>query len=290
MMKAVNFIKCLPICMGALLYAGASFSCKAEKPEKFIGIQLWSVRDAMKTDVPGTIKQLGEMGYKFVETAGYADGKFYNMEPLAFKNLVESNGMKFISSHTGQIAPVTDEQWAQTMQWWDVCIEAHKAAGVKYIVQPFMGGEAYESIANIANYCKYFNAVGQKCNNNGIRFGYHNHDGEFKELDGEIIYDYMLNNTQPELVTFQLDLYWIKKGGKDALEYFEKYPGRFELYHVKDEAELGAGDAIDFAPYFENAEKAGMKYYIVEVERYNFSSIESVKVSFDFLNSANYTK
>jgi len=262
-------------------------SCNNAAKEKFVGIQLWSVRDSMNSNPLKTIQELGKMGYKFVETAGYHEGKLYGMAPDSFKSLVETNGMKVLGAHTGQIAP-DSARWDSTMMWWDKAIATHKAAGVEYIVQPFMGKEGYESLAGLANYCKYFNAVGEKCNAQGIRFGYHNHDGEFKSIDSVVIYDYMLQNTDPKLVMFQLDLYWIYKGGKDPIDYFKNYSGRFELFHVKDEEELGASGKIDFKPAFDNAKQAGLKYYVVEVERYNFEPLVSISKSYDFIKNAAY--
>jgi sugar phosphate isomerase/epimerase len=274
-----------------LLLAGA-VSCN--KQEKFVGLQLYSLRDTIFKNTDGVIAEVGKMGYKFVEAAGYNDGKFYNMEPADFKALCEANGLQFLGSHTGQNAP-DSARWDSTMMWWDKAIEAHAAAGVKYIVQPWMGDSAYNSIEGLKLYCRYFNAVGEKCNAKGIRFGYHNHDGEFKKLaveggDSVVIYDYLIQNTDSAKVTMQLDLYWIHEGGADAVAYFEKYPGRFEFYHVKDEAELGASGKMDLKPYFDNAEKAGMKYYIVEVEQYNFTPLESVAKSAEFLINAEYVK
>jgi len=271
-----------------LLIVLAFFSCNTTQ-DKFIGLQLWSVRDDMKKAPEETIVKVGEIGYSFVEAAGYADGKFYGIEPADFKALVEKNNMVFLSSHTGQNMP-DSANWENTMAWWDTCIDAHVAAGVKFIVQPFMGGAGYDSIAGLKAYCDYFNAVGEKCNEKGIRFGYHNHSGEFAELEGEVIYDYMLQNTDPDKVMFQLDLYWIKEGGGDPVAYFNKYPGRFELYHVKDKTELSADGEMDFVPAFENAEKAGMKYYIVEVEEYNFEPIVSVEKSYEYLVNAPFAK
>ncbi len=265
-------------------------SCAQQKEEeKFIGIQLWSVRDAMKEDPAGTIEALGDMGYKFVEAAGYNDGQFYGMSPKAFKKLVEDNGMVFYSSHTGQDLP-NEEKWDETMDWWDKAIEAHAAAGVPYIVQSWMGKAGYDSLEGLKNFCEYFEIVGKKCNEHDIRFGYHNHANEFKELEGEIIYDYMLENTDPEKVMFQIDLYWIYEGGKDPVAYFEKYPGRFESFHVKDEAEVGASGEIDFERIFNNAEKAGMEYMVVEVESYNYDPLESVKISLNYLQEADFVK
>jgi len=290
---------------GALLFVSIimAFSCNQPKTTqsatnipaetavqgKQIGLQLWSVRDDMSKDAAGTIQKLGAMGYKLIETAGYGNGKLYGMAPEEFKKLVETNGMKVISAHCGK--PVPDAKtWDETMAWWDVCIDANKAAGVSYIVQPSMDDVAYKSLEGLKRYCDYFNAVGEKCNAKGIRFGYHNHAGEFKELEGQIIYDYMLQNTDPAKVFFQLDLYWIHVGNKLATEYFEKYPGRFLLYHVKDEKELGESGKMDFASAFAMAEKAGMKNYIVEVERYNFEPMVSVQKSFEFLKNAEYAK
>lgn len=258
------------------------------KKEIFIGLQLYSVRDDMGKDVPGTVKAVSEMGYGFVETAGYGDGKIYGMDPVEFKSLCESNGLKVLGAHTGQDVP-TEEKWDETMAWWDTCIAAQKAVGVKWIVQPWMGGSAYESLEGLKAYCKYFNAVGEKCNAAGIRFGYHNHDKEFTTVyDGKPLYDWMLEMTDPEKVMFQLDLYWIAEGGKNAVDYFEKYPGRFELWHIKDEKELGESGKMDFASSFAAREKAGAKYGIVEVERYNFEPLESCKKSFDFLKAQDY--
>lgn len=264
-------------------------SCAPKQEEhKEIGIQLYSARDDMKKDPKATVAKIGDMGYTFVEAAGYADGKFYGMSPEAFTQMVEDNGMLFTSSHTGQALP-DSANWEKTMTWWDECIAAHKAAGVKYIVQPWMGEEGYASLDGLQAYCDYFNAVGEKCADQGILFGYHNHAKEFTtELDGNIVYDYMLQHTDPAKVFFQLDLYWIAEGGKSAVDYFNDYPGRFTLWHVKDEAELGASGQMDFRPVFENSGKAGMEKIIVEVEEYNFEPLVSIQKSLDYLINQDY--
>lgn len=260
-----------------------------EEDERFIGIQLWSVREAMNEDPVGTLQALGEMGYGFVEAAGYSDGMFYGMEPAAFRDLVEANGMVFLSSHTGRDLPGEDE-WDETMSWWDQAIEAHAAAGVQYIVQPWMGSAGYESLEGLQAFCDYFNAVGEKCNEKGIRFGYHNHADEFNELEGEIIFDYMLNNTDPEKVMFQLDLYWVVVGNADPVDYFKNYPGRFELWHVKDETEVGASGDIDFERIYGYADLSGLRYSVVEVEKYNYEPLESVRISLEYLLDSDYAR
>jgi len=148
----------------------------------------------------------------------------------------------------------------------------------------------YGSLEDLKRYCDYFNAVGEKCNAKGIRFGYHNHNQEFEEVDGVIRYDYMLQNTDPKKVMFQLDLYWIQVGGKDAVAYFKKYPKRFEMWHIKDKKELGESGTMDFERTFKAKKKAGMKHIIVEVEDYNFTPLVSVQKSLEFLLEADYVK
>lgn len=265
----------------------STYSCKPAK--KNIGLQLYSIRDSIGRDVPGAIAKVSDMGYTFVEPAGYSNGKFYGMEPAAFKALLEKNHLPMLSSHTGQAVP-DSAHMAAVMAWWDTCIDAHVAAGAKYIVQPFMGGTAYESVEGLKAYVDYFNAVGEKCNAKGIRFGYHNHDKEFStKLDSTVIvYDYMLQNTDPAKVMFEMDLYWTVIGGANPVDYFNKYPGRFELWHIKDKEEIGASGMIDFAAIWAGAATSGMKYGIVEVERYNYDQFTSCKMSNDFLNNAAY--
>jgi len=270
------------------VFVAATFTSCGPKG-KNIGLQLYSLRDSIRNDVPGTIAKVAEMGYTFVEPAGYRDGKFYGMEPAEFKALCDEHNLPILSSHTGRPAP-DSTNYEETMAWWDACIDAHVAVGAKYIVQPSMGRDAYASLEGIAKWCEYFNEVGAKCNAKGIRFGYHNHSNEFKTVfDSTIVlYDYMLENCDPAKVMFQLDLYWCVEGGKNPVDYFNKYPGRFELWHIKDAEEIGASGKMDFASMWAAAEVSGMKYGIVEVERYNFDTFTSCKMSIDFLNEADY--
>jgi sugar phosphate isomerase/epimerase len=267
----------------------AFFACTPSKSGKHIGLQLYSLRDDMQKDPVITLAEVGKMGYASVEAAGYSDGMFYGMKPADFKALVEKNNMTFRSSHTGRAVP-DSASWQATMEWWDACIAAHVEAGVSYIVQPFMDSVGYTSLAGVQRYCDYFNAVGEKCLAKGIRFGYHNHDAEFSEVEGQVIYDYMLQHTDSSKVFFQLDLYWIYRGGKNAVDYFTLYPGRFPLWHVKDEKELGASGKIDFKPIYENAALAGLEYAIVEQEEYTTTPLEGVKQSLEFMLNADYVK
>jgi len=155
-----------------------------------------------------------------------------------------------------------------------------------------MGDYPYKNLEALKKTCEYFNAIGEKCNAAGIRFGYHNHNKEFTKITDadDLVYDYMVKNTDPKKVTFELDVYWIYKGGQNAVAYFNKYPKRFELLHIKDEKEIGASGLIDFKPIYDNRAKAGTKVCFVEVERYDFEPFVSVQKSFDFLNNASYVK
>jgi sugar phosphate isomerase/epimerase len=258
--------------------------------KKNIGLQLYSIRDSIMKNVPAAIEKVAKMGYTFVEPAGYSDGKFYGMDPVSFKNLCAKNGIYVLSSHTSQMLP-NDSNRDRIMAWWDKCIDAHVAVGAKYIVQPTMGGDAYKSLETLKKYCEYFNAIGEKCNAKGIRFGYHNHNMEFStKLEDQTIYDFMLVNTDPAKVMFEMDLYWVVEGGANPVDYFNKYPGRFELWHIKDKEEIGASGMMDFPSIWAARKKSGMKYGIVEVERYNFDEFTSCKKSIDFLNAADYVK
>ena len=289
-MKKRSIISIILLLAVSGLLLSAFYSVK-KVPRKNIGLQLYSIRDSIRRDVPGAIAKVAKMGYTFVEPAGYADGKIYGMDPVEFKNLCMKNGMKVLSTHTSQQRPTTKANWDKAMAWWDRCIDAHVAAGAKYIVQPSMGGDAYKSLDSLKKWCDYFNAVGAKCNAKGVRFGYHNHSGEFTTvLDGQTVYDYMLANTDPAKVMFEMDLYWCVEGKKNPVDYFKKYPGRFILWHIKDEKEIGASGKMDFMSIWATAKVSGMKYGVVEVERYSFDQFTSCAKSIEWLNLQSYVK
>jgi len=288
-MKIKNWILKALVSMGIVTVILMGFSLYSFKPMgKFVGLQLYSVRDAMNKDAKATVAKVGEMGYDFVETADYKDGKFYGMNPIEFKILCETNGLQFLGSHTGQNLPDATN-WDETMAWWDTCIDAHVAAGVKWIVQPWMSKEGYDSLDGLKKYIEYFNAVGEKCIAKGVKFGYHNHSKEFTTIfDGKPLYDWMLELTDPDKVMFEMDLYWIVQGGKKPADYFNKYPGRFLIWHIKDEKELGASGEMDFPAIFASSGKSGMKYGIIEVEMYDFDPLVSCEKSLKYLNTTNF--
>jgi len=265
------------------LMLGLVFVSCAKTNNKEIYLQLYSLRADIKEDFNGTIARVAEMGYAGIEAAGYADGKFYGLSPKDFKKKIESVGMKVLSSHLNKRLndDIAATDWDEIWQWWDVAIQAHKAAGMKYLIVPSM--PRLQTLADLKVYCDYYNQIGERSNKAGLRFGYHNHDFEFVEIEDELMYDFMLKNTDPEKVFFQMDVYWVVKGGYSPADYFHNYPGRFEVLHIKDNKELGESGMVDFDAIFSNTDVAGAKYLVVEVEKYNFEPLESVKMSLDYL-------
>lgn len=253
---------------------------------KRIGLQLWSLREAMYNDVEGTLKLISEMGYKELETANYDNGTVYGMSVADFKALVEKYGMKVTSTHTGQGWDAARE--AEIMAWWDKAIADHKALGCKWIVVPSIFPPDTEQGAK--DLCEYFNRVAAKVKAAGMGFGYHNHNFEFTSKIGDIsLYDYMLANTSKD-VMFEMDVYWVKEGGQDPVDYLTRHAGRFPVLHIKDDSIIGDSGKIDFKSIFEAAYKQGMKNFYVEVEKYPLPAEICVEKSFDFLNGADFVK
>ena len=293
-MKKISTLFAAVLLGGLFILSGCNQGQKKEaeeaKAKKDIYLQLYSLRDDIKADYAATIAKVAEMGYTGVEAAGYNDGKFYGLTPAEYKKSIEDAGLEVLSSHAGRpLAENTkDTNWEEIWQWWDTAIQANKEAGMKYLVVAWI--PTPKTLADLQAYCDYFNQIGEKCNAAGIRFGYHNHNFEFQEIEGELMYDYMLKNTDPDKVFFQMDVYWVGEGGKDPVEYFNNYPGRFEVLHIKDETELGKSGKVNFENIFNNVENSGAKYMVVEVERYTGTPEEGVKESYDYLANADFVK
>jgi sugar phosphate isomerase/epimerase len=251
---------------------------------------MYSLRDDIGRDavnIDSVIVKIGEIGYKYVESASYNNGLIYGMEPETFKAKTDAAGLTALSCHVRQdIIADSVALWA----WWDKCIDTHKRAGMKYIVMPSM--PTPETKEGLQAYCDYYNQVGEKCNAAGLKFGYHNHSYEFEKIyeDQTVMYEYLVQNTDPEKVFFELDVYWAIMGKHAPVELFEKYPGRFKLLHIKDHKELGVSGFVGFDAIFNNLEVAGTEHVFVEVESYNFPPVESVKQSLDYLNNADFVK
>jgi sugar phosphate isomerase/epimerase len=242
------------------------------------GLALYTVRDEMMKDPDGTLSAIARTGYNWVEAANYSNGLFYNQKPAVFRKKVDSFGLKLISSHCSFSSENIDKIVSDTIE-----------AGISYLVLPSLPVFWRRTLNGYKEAAGFFNRAGEKCIKAGIKFVYHNHRNEFKGNGNQIPYDLLLQNTDPELVTFELDLCWITAAGKSAVEYINKYPGRFELFHMKDmsankkDATLGEG-IIDFKPVFALTGKAGMKYFFVEQDSCKtHTPLESIKISRDYL-------
>lgn len=255
---------------------------KQNPKDKNIGIQLVSVREAMERDAETTLKLLSRMGYSYVETFVYNQGKFYGMSPLEFKQLVEKHDMRFEGSMTFKDLS-KPENWKESINWWKKCIDDHANAGVKYLTTSNNQLKSVKTMNELQHFCNYYNAIGKMCQLKGIQFGIHNHTDEFLKVEGKTIYDYLLENTNPKLVSFQADLYWMKEAQVNPIDYFNKYPKRFFSWHAKDDEEIGASGEINFKSIYNHASIAGLNYNLVEVEKYNFDPFVSVDLSFQYM-------
>ena len=259
-----------------------------------VGLQLYTIRDAMAADAVGSLQKVADLGYKNLEMADYADGKFYGYAPKDFKKLVNDMGMEIISSHAAV------ESTGITPENAKIMADSHAELGVEYCIQPWINDED-RTIETYKRMIGDWNEVGQIMKNVGIQFGYHNHNFEFKPVDGLVpYYDIFMPEMDPKLITMELDLYWATKAGQDPVEMFKKYPGRFQLLHFKDMAEksapfyevikdditsVGSG-LIDFKRIWEARDIAGAKYLIVEDDNQgNGKPFEGIETSIENLTT-----
>ncbi|MBQ2301327.1 MAG: sugar phosphate isomerase/epimerase [Bacteroidaceae bacterium] len=283
------------ICLfGTLL----SYSFGVEAKKKEIAFQMYSVRDLIGNpnkyaqNHESTLKALAKMGYTAIEAANYDNGKLYGVTPEQFKADIEAAGMEVLSSHVGHNLnneELKSGNFDEALKWWAQCIDTHKRAGMKYIVNP--GVNFPNTLAEADVICKYLNKVGEMVNAAGMKFGYHNHSYEFNKVEGQVWYDYMIKHTDADKVFYEMDVYWAVRGQVSPVEYFKKYPNRFTLLHIKDHKEFGESGMVGFDAIFNNADKAGLKHLVVELEASNRPNIlDGMKVCADYLNAAKFVK
>lgn len=269
----------------------------ANSPKKEIGIQLYSVRQLLgegqkyHNDIAGLMKMLSGLGYTQFEAANYNDGKFYGLAPKDFASAAEKAGAKVTSSHTGR--PLNDDELKsgdtkEYYAYWDKLLKDHKEAGINYVVLPWMSVPT--TLADLQKQCDALNEIGKRAKALGMRFGYHNHSHEFKKVEDKVMLDYMIENTNPENVLFELDVYWAMMGQASPVDYFNKYPGRFPLLHIKDRREIGQSGMVGFDAIFNNAQKAGLEKYYVEIEQFTENAEKGCKESADYLIKAPFVK
>lgn len=264
---------------GAFLASNQLFA--GEQKLKNFGLQLWSIREDLAKDPQGVLKQVASFGYTQIESFEGGKGMFWGMQPADFKKLMDDLGMKIISSHCN-----IDKDFEK------------KAAdagsiGMKYLICPWKGPQ--KSIDDFKRFADDFNAKGEICKKNGLRFAYHNHGYSFMTLDGKIPQEVMMDGTNPDTVDFELDMYWVVTGGADINTWLTKYKNRFKLGHVKDRKAgvdktvadasciLGTG-SIDYKAVVPFAKKNGMEYFIVEQEKWeNTTPLESAAANAKYM-------
>jgi sugar phosphate isomerase/epimerase len=247
-----------------------------------VGIQLYSVRTEMQRDMPGTLARLSQIGYREVEFAGY-----FRRSPAEVRQMLVQNQLS---------APSTHVQYEVVRDNFDKTADEALAVGHQWLTVPFLGNAERQSVDTWKRVAAEFNKAGERAKARGLRFAYHNHDFEFKRVDGILPFDLLLAETDPNLVFFQMDVYWTTMAGGDPLAYIRKYPTRFSMLHIKDsggppahaQTDVGAG-TIDFAAILrlDAAQQKAIKHAFVEHDQ-PADPMVFAKNSFDYLSKLGY--
>lgn len=276
---------------------------------KRIGLQLYSVMDAMNKNPETTLTELGKIGYNTFELVQWGGSeKVFGMEPLEFKKMCNRVAGKIVSTHSSLQEDPANEK--ANLDQWRKLFAIQKACGGKYFVIPSYSVEYNK--ADVKRMADYFNRVGKIAREEfGLQLGYHNHHKEFNKLadSDQTMWEYLVENTDPENVFYELDVYWCSKGGQDPVELLAKYPKRIKMLHVKDEFVIGESGDLDFEGIFKQFYKNGMKDYVVEIEtpgwlrdktnadgskytrdQINAEIMEAAQKSYDYLNKAKFVK
>jgi len=263
------------VAAGSVLFPSCLF---ANGSEQKYGVQLYSFRDEMAKDAVGTLKQIAAIGIKEIESARSSKGHYYGLSPEEMKTVCNDFGMDLKSGHVH-----LDDKFQKTMQ-------AAVAAEQEYVICSTMPSNG-QTVDNYKKVAEEFNKAGTQCKKLGLKFGYHNHEYEFESHNGHILYDVLMDNTDPDLVHMELDLGWVIVAGKDPLDYFKKYPGRFPLWHLKDmnmeekeSTEFGKG-GLDIKSMMAHQESSEVKHIFIEQEEYASTPLESMKHNMAFLKN-----
>jgi sugar phosphate isomerase/epimerase len=263
----------------ALLSSRLLANIPAPKGE-LLGLQLYSVRADMTANPLATLKAVADMGYKHVEHADYVDRKFYGYPAKEFRKVLDDLGLKMPSGHTVMNPRHWDEGKKDFTDAWKHTVEDAAVAGQQIVINPWLEDGIRKDYEGLLRYLEVFNKAGELCAKSGLRYGYHNHDFEFSmTLNGQQLYDVILEHTDPKLVVQQFDMGNLYNGGAQALDIMKKYPGRFLSMHVKDEI-LGSGDGqkyesavlgtgiVPVKEVIDLGRKNGTKHFIIEQESY----------------------
>jgi sugar phosphate isomerase/epimerase len=268
---------------------------RAFSRDPVIGLQLYTVRDLMTADPVGTLAKVAQIGYNSVENATYTGTeKFYGMDAATYKKVLAQNGLVANSGHyrLGEEIVHGAPENGTILHDWQRAVDDASAVGLKYMVCAYLSNQERGTLDHYKQLADIFNKAGEACKKSGIQFCYHNHDFEFLNQDGVFPYDILLEKTDKGLVKMEIDLYWIKKAGQDPLALFQKHPGRFPLWHVKDMSkeadqtftEVGNG-IIDFKTIFQHKDQAGMEFFFVEQDKCPGSPLDSITQSIKFIKA-----
>jgi len=294
---------------GSMALAGAALVSNdifaAMKNKEILGVQLYSVRDDMKKDPLGTLKQVSASGYKYVEHANYIDRKFYGYTPQDFKKVLDDLGLKMKSGHTVMGKDHWDDAKKDFTDKWKYTIEDAAVLEQEYVISPSLDDSYRKTYDGLKAFMEVFNKSGELCKKSGMKFGYHNHDFEFSQKLNDVkVYDIIMQNTDPSLVAQQLDIGNMYHAGGIALDIMKQYPGRFELMHVKDEikttgkGEMGGGfestilgtGIIPVKEIIDLGRKSGgTVHFIIEQESYQGKApVDCIKQDFDIMKKWGY--
>ncbi|WP_034256988.1 sugar phosphate isomerase/epimerase family protein [Adhaeribacter aquaticus] len=257
-----------------------------------IGIQLYSVKDVIEQDLPGTLKQLANYGYKEIEAYPGQKGHYFGQEPKEFKKMLNDLGLELVSSHFGsgsKTAKAADWRQGTMLSNFQELVDKAAETGQKYLTCSWLDESLRKDLNAVAD---LFNKSGEIINKAGMKFAYHNHSFEFEKVGGQVLYDALLQKTDPKLVNYEMDIYWLAETGNDPIAYLNKYKNRFPLVHVKDmdkqdkskNTEIGTG-SIDYKSILRAAKDNGTEHLFVEQESFTRPSLESMKMNYDYLAS-----
>jgi sugar phosphate isomerase/epimerase len=280
-MKRRNFLATSAALAAGSLLLPELVRSAANTRVKNIGIQLYTVRKEMLADPTGTLKQLAKIGFKELESARSDKGNYYGLRPKEIRKITEDLGMKLRSGHIH-----VDKDWERS-------IEEATQTGQQYIISAVLPSQG-QTVEHYQESADAFNKLGEECKKANLSFGYHNHDSEFETVNGKVLYDILLERTNPALVTMEMDLGWVVAAGHDPFGYFSKYPGRFPLWHLKDmdttrkqSTEFGKGK-VEIKGLLQHAKQAGMKHFFLEQEEYAHTAFESIQIDYDYLSKLEY--
>ncbi len=263
---AASFSSGLALTAIAGEFSSCKTAAKASSQSKPLGLQLYTLKDDLPKNPKEVLRQVASYGYTQLESFEGGQGIFWGMSNTEFKRYIDGLGMSLISSHC-DINKNFERKAAESAE-----------IGMKYLISPHIGPQ--KTIDDYMRYADKFNQLGEICKKAGLRFAYHNHDYSFKPFEGQIPQDILMQQTDKDLVDFEMDIYWVVTAGQDPEQWFTRYPNRFTLCHIKDRKKnvpatevdasvtVGSGE-INFAKILKTAKQQGMQYYIVEQERYD---------------------